>query len=279
MIDIITVVFQEEIPVLKVQAESIARYCQNIGIRNIYVVVNDDEETIHKIDAGWWGNLANHVLVIPRSAFSTQFVDNGWVSQQALKLLAAAMSYNTWSMVLDAKTIFVRDLVLSDLVDEQGRVRVGTMPVFPVFEPTRLMVNELYSIDMKDQLGPGGVPFFFQNDVVRLMIAETTFLAKKSFPIWFQARGRMTEFMLYSGYLQYRFGGYDTFYASAPAFGVVNISHGEVDQFDNKLTQMNHPQTLTVSIHREAWRQLTDDQKQQYQFRLIEAGLIGAHGL
>lgn len=279
MIDIVTVVFQEEIPILKVQAESVARYCQNIGIRNIYVVVNDDEDTIHKIDAGWWGDLANHVLVVPRSAFSTQFIDNGWVSQQALKLLAAAMSHNTWSMVLDAKTVFVRELELTDVLDRDGRARVGTLPVFPVFEPTRLMINELYNIDMKDQLGPGGVPFFFQNDAVRLMIAETTFLAKKSFPIWFQAKGRITEFMLYSGYLQYRFGGYDTFYSSEAAFGAVNISHGEVDQFNTKLKQMQDPRTLTVSIHRGAWSQLTDDQKQQYQFRLIDAGLIGAHGL
>jgi hypothetical protein len=277
MIDIVTVVFQEEIPLLKVQAESVARYCQNIGIRNIYVVVNED--TIHKIDASWWGDMANHVLVIPRSAFSTQFIDNGWVSQQVLKLLAAAMSHNTWSMVLDAKTMFVRELKLTDLFDETGRARVGTLPVFPVFEPTRLMINELYNIDMKDQLGPGGVPFFFQNDAVRLMIAETTFLVKKSFPVWFQEKGRITEFMLYSGYLQYRFDGYDTFYSPESAFGAVNISHGEVDQFNTKLKQMQDPRTLTVSIHRGAWSQLTDDQKQQYQFRLIDAGLIGAHGL
>jgi len=279
MIDIVTVVFDQEIPILRVQAESIARYCRNIGIRNIYVIVNDDEDTIHKIDAGWWGDLANHVLVVPRSAFSTQFVDNGWVSQQALKLLAASMSYNTWSMILDAKTIFVRELQLEHILDEQGRAKVGTLPVFPIFEPTRLMINELYGIDMKDQLGPGGVPFFFQNDAVRLMIAETTFLAKKSFPIWFQARGRITEFLLYSGYLQYRFGGYDTFYAPNTAFNVANISHDEVDQFDTKLTQMQDPRTLTVSIHRAAWQQLTEDQRQAYQFRLIEAGLIGAQAL
>jgi hypothetical protein len=218
-------------------------------------------------------------MVIPRSAFSTQFIDNGWVSQQVLKLLAAAMSHNTWSMVLDAKTMFVRELKLTDLFDETGRARVGTLPVFPVFEPTRLMINELYNIDMKDQLGPGGVPFFFQNDAVRLMIAETTFLVKKSFPVWFQEKGRITEFMLYSGYLQYRFDGYDTFYSPESAFGAVNISHGEVDQFNTKLKQMQDPRTLTVSIHRGAWSQLTDDQKQQYQFRLIDAGLIGAHGL
>jgi hypothetical protein len=42
---------------------------------------------------------------------------------------------------------------------------------------------------------------------------------------------------------------------------------------------MQDPRTLTVSIHRGAWSQLSADQRQEYQFRLIDAGLIGAHGL
>jgi hypothetical protein len=54
MIDIATVVFRDELPILKLQAQSIERYCQHIGIRNIYVIVNDDDDTIHQIDAGWW---------------------------------------------------------------------------------------------------------------------------------------------------------------------------------------------------------------------------------
>jgi hypothetical protein len=41
MIDIVTVVFEQEIPVLRAQAQSIALNCQRIGIRNIYVVLND----------------------------------------------------------------------------------------------------------------------------------------------------------------------------------------------------------------------------------------------
>jgi hypothetical protein len=276
MIDIITVVFREEIPILKVQAESVAKYCRNIGIRNIYVVVNDDEETIHEIDAGWWGELANHVLVIPRSAFGTEFVEHGWVSQQALKILTAGMSYNTWSMVLDAKTVFVRELNLADVIDETGRARTGTMPVYPVFEPSRLIINQTYDINLTWQLGPGGVPFFFQNDVARLMIADTTFRVGKSFPRWFQIQGKLTEFLLYSGYLQYRFGGPETFYTAAGKWKPVNIAHNEVERFDDKLKSMQEPDTLTVSIHRDAWKALTEDQRQQFQFLLIDRGVVGA---
>lgn len=276
MIDIATVVFRDELPILKLQAQSIERYCQNIGIRNIYVIVNDDEDTLHEIDAGWWGTAANHVLVIPRSAFSTQFVEDGWVSQQVLKLLAASMSHNTWTMVLDAKTIFVKELVLKDLIDEQGRPRVGTLDVFPVFEPTRLMVNQTYDIDMTKQLGPGGVPFFFQNDVVRLMIADTTFRVKQKFPLWFQGKGRITEFMLYSGYLEYRFKGMEVFYNPECAVSVVNVCHTELDQWDHKIQQMKTIDPLTVSVHRGAWKQLTTEQKHQYQHFLIDRKIICA---
>lgn len=276
MIDIATVVFRDELPILKLQAQSIERYCQNIGIRNIYVIVNDDDDTIHQIDAGWWGSAANHVLVVPRSAFSTLFVEDGWVSQQALKLLAAGMSHNTWTMVLDAKTIFVKELVLKDLIDEQGRARVGTLDIYPVFEPTRLMVNQTYDIDLQKQLGPGGVPFLFQNDAVRLMIAETTFRVKQKFPLWFQGKGRLTEFMLYSGYLQYRFGGFDTFYNPEFGFSIVNVCHTEVDQYDRKLEEMKNSDPLTVSIHRNAWKKLTDEQKQAYQCFLIDRRIISA---
>jgi hypothetical protein len=279
MIDIVTVVFKEELPVLKLQAQSIALYCRNIGIRNIYVVLNDTETLAQQIDPAWWGELASSVLIVPRSTFSTEFVDNGWVSQQVLKILAAGMSYNTWSMVLDAKTIFVRDVKLSELIDSDGRMRVGSMPVYPVFEPSRLIVNELYNIDLDSQLGPGGVPFFFQNDAVRLMIAETTFLAKKTFPRWFQIRGKVTEFILYSGYLKYRFGGFDVFYSPERAVYPCNICHSEVNSFDRKMQEMKNPQTLTVSIHRSAWGQLSTDQQEQYKTYLMNKNITQAQQL
>jgi hypothetical protein len=276
MIDIVTVVFEPEIAQLKLQAQSIDLYCRKIGVRNIYVVINDSETLAQQIDPAWWGAFAPQVLVVPRTVFSTEFSDNGWLGQQALKILTASISHNVWSMILDAKTVFVRDLDPAELVDSQGRMRVGQMPVYPVFEPARQIVNEFYQTDLNSQLGPGGVPFFFHNDTVRLMIAETAFRARQSFPNWFQAQGRLTEFVLYSGFVKYRFGGFDAFYSTDNAVFPCNLCHSEVSRFDAKLAEMSQPMTSTVSVHRDAWTQLVSEQQQQYRDLLILRGITQA---
>lgn len=277
MIDICTVVFREELGVLRAQAQSIARYCGDLGIRNIYVVVNDDDIVTQQIDPDWWGAMAPWVLVVPRTVFSTGWIDNGWVSQQLWKILMASVSYNTWTMVLDAKTLFVQEQKLEKLIDQQGRACVGTMPLYPVFEPARQIVNQVYNIDLQQQIGPGGVPFLFHNDSVRLMIAQTTVAVRESFPVWFQRQGRLTEFVLYSGFIQARYGSHDVLYSAQRNLNPCNVCHSEVDQFDKKLVAMQNSDT--VSVHRKAWVQLNDQQRSRYRNLLIDRDIAQAWDL
>jgi hypothetical protein len=280
MIDIVTVVFEPEIPVLRAQAQSLALYGQKLGIRNIYVVLNDVETVASQIDPAWWGPLANSVLVIPRTAFSTPFVENGWVSQQVLKLLAASISYNTYSMILDAKTVFVREIDPTHIVDSAGRIQTGRLPIYPVFEPSKQIVNKLFDIDLQQQIGPGGVPFIVHNDTVRMMIAEVTMRTKTSFPIWVQQQGMVTEFILYSGFVQFLCGNLNVLYDTHNSLGgIVNVSHDETDAWPIKINQMRKGETLTVSVHRGAWAKLDAQQQQQYRDFLIQHGIEAAQQL
>jgi hypothetical protein len=280
MIDIVTVVFEQEIPVLRAQAQSIALNCQRIGIRNIYVVLNDVETIASQIDPAWWGPLANSVLVIPRTAFSTPFVADGWVSQQVLKLLTASMSYNTYSMILDAKTVFVRELDPNTVIDSTGRILTGRCPIYPVFDPSKKIVEQLFEIELPDQLGPGGVPFIVHNDTVRMMIAEITLRTKMPFPIWFQQQGMVTEFILYAGFVKFLCGELSVLYDEQNKLGhVVNVSHDETDQWLSKISQMNRQHTLTVSVHRGAWSKLTAPQRQEYRDLLLQRGIEAARDL
>ena len=277
MIDIVTVVFEQEISILRAQAQSIALNCQRIGIRNIYVVLNDTETIAAQIDPAWWGPLASSVLIIPRSAFSTPFVADGWVSQQVLKLLTASISYNTYSMILDAKTLFVRELDPATVVDATGRILTGRCPIYPVFEPSKKIVEQLFEIELTEQLGPGGVPFIVHNDTVRMMIAEVTMRTKTSFPIWFQQQGMVTEFILYSGFVQFLCGNLNVLYDTHNSLGgVINVSHDETDAWPIKINQMRKGETLTVSVHRGAWAKLDAEQRQQYRDLLTQRGIEAA---
>ena len=270
-IDLVTVVFEPELPVLQAQAQSINLYCRDIGINTIYVIVNDHESVAKQIDPAWWGDLQHRVTIIPRRVFSTDFVEDGWISQQVLKTLGAATSFNTWSMALDAKTLFVKPLRLADLMDGQGRPQTGQLGIQPVFESSARIVGELFNVDVHRQLGPGGVPFLFNTRWIRAMIADIEQRTSQSFPAWFQAQGEVTEFILYSGYLESAQAMDLLYNTQRSRLFACNICHSEVESFDRKFQEMQN--SLTTSIHRNAWSRLSLEQQQRYHAFLGQRGI------
>lgn len=236
MIDLITVVFSEELGTLKWQAKSIDLYCQNINLGKIFVVINDDTMSINEIKPEWWGRFSNQVCIIHRDSWPYNFVDNGWVTQQVIKLMTSEFGIGKWSLVLDAKTIFVKKV---DPIEEQPKV--GIMDIQPVFETKEMM-------------------------------KEITICTGTPFASWFQKQGMVTEFILYSGYVVYKFGNFDAMYnTNQNAIIPCNLCHSEVTSFDRKFREM--AQSTTVSIHRKAWSQLTVQQQQKYVDFLVGRGI------
>ena len=265
MIDTVTIVFQDELETLKIQARSLAVYGEDLG--TIFVVINQDTELVPKIDRSWWGQFQDRVQIISRNTFGDAWAHNGWVSQQALKLLASTVSSNEWSMILDAKTFFVKPMPVLE-----SKPAVGELDIYPVFEPSQQIVNKLFDIDLVKQLGPGGVPFIINNDLCREMIQWLESHTQESFAKWFQNQGMLTEFILYSGWIQYKFGNFDTIYNTADSTVIpCNLCHSEVASFDRKFKAM--AVATTVSVHRRAWTQLTPLQQTQYTNFLSSRGI------
>lgn len=272
MIDVVSVVFREELSVLRLQARSVELYCQHIGIKNIYVIVNDDNSVAANIDPAWWGTLSSLVEIIPRSTFGNAWVQNGWVSQQVLKIYGAAQSANTWALILDAKSLLVKNIDLSDLMP-QGQPMVGSLDVYPVFQRSQQIAENLFNIKLEKQLGPGGVPFLMHCETVRNMIAETQSLTSKNFAEWFQDQGMLTEFILYSAYLQHRYKSFETLYGKQSRLNNINVCHSEVEQFDKKFKSMKDSGVVAVSIHRNAWNKLSQLQRQEFKDFLVSRGI------
>lgn len=275
MLDVITVVFRDELAVLPVQAASMARYLNPNDVARIWVVINDASVQDSEIDLSWWGSLQDRVHV---HRVNTHLYNNGWVTQQLCKLLTAAEATQPWSMVVDAKTIFVRHWQFSDVMTDSG-MAVGTLPIFPVFEQSQQLIQRLFDIEFDQQLGPGGVPFFFHTNTVQSMIADIQARTQQQFGQWFLSQGRITEFMLYSGWVLHQYGGFAPLYHDQRSFDVENVCHSEVARFNQKLEHMQTHPVLTVSVHREAWSQLTKLQQQQYRDFLISRDIKEAQQL
>jgi hypothetical protein len=280
MLDIITVVFQDELDILQVQAQSMDLYCQNLGLQTIFVIVNDSDHVANQVDPAWWGSLQSRVQIIPRSYFACQFVPNGWVSQQVLKLLASSLSLNTWSMVLDAKTL-VSDHVTADIfLANSDQLTLGIVPVLEVFETAAKIAGNLFGITVSHVAEPAGVPFIFRNHDVRQMIKEIEHLTHDNFAEWFQQQGMLTEFVLYTAFIQYKYQDLKKIYLGRNRNKLCNnICHSELSRFDIKLQQAQDHRPLTIGVHRNAWQQLTEQQKQSYRDYLESIGLTTARSL
>jgi hypothetical protein len=274
MIDIATVVFEPELPVLEVQAQSVDLFCRDLGIKNVWVVVNDTDQVAQRIDPAWWGSLQNLVRVIPRSQFGSSWVDHGWVSQQVLKLLAATLSQNIWSMILDAKTI-VNNYVRPDLVlHDNHSLKLGVRPILPVFQPAAKIASDLFGISVDHVAQPAGVPFFLHTQSVKQMISCIESLTGQMFTPWFQDQGMLTEFILYTAYIKYQYQDLSNMYKNTTQIKLCNnICHSEWQNFDNIIDQAKKQRPLTVGVHRHAWSQLTQPQKQNYIDYLCEHGI------
>jgi len=170
-------------------------------------------------------------------------------------------------MVLDAKTFFINHM--SAIGD---RPAVGQLDIYPVFEPSRQIVNRLFGIELTKQLGPGGVPFIINTQEVCSMIDWIEHHTQQDFAAWFQTQGMLTEFILYSGWISYNHGSLDHVYdVSRTQIKPCNLCHSEIHMFDQKFAKMRLADT--VSIHRNAWTQLTQAQQAQYTHLLRDRGI------
>ncbi len=167
-IDVVTVVFGEELPLLALQARSIARFLDPDAVERILVVVNDVHEnaTAAAVEAlrPLYGRFAARLEVVRPDALGVRrrpgplrraelwYVRHGrgpimrrlprrdrlasgwrgnpgWSMQQAQKLLVVNAARAPYVLILDAKNFFVTPVGLSTFVAADGRARTRRVRV------------------------------------------------------------------------------------------------------------------------------------------------------
>ena len=262
-LDFITVVYREEIGLLRIQAQSFNQYLSHTDVGEIVIVINDEQHIKELIDPNWWGQLSDRVKVIHHSALGLVINPHiqGWYTQQICKLLATKRCESAWSMVFDAKTWLVRALDTREIFDHVGRPVVGHCPISTYWKDSKIYLEQMYGITMNTMLGPGGVPFMLHTETTNALVDSID-----NFPEWFQSlvpgpgndKMFITEFMLYSAYVFNKYGVNNRLYSDLPpTWHPNNMASWEVDKFKKFFDRGALPSCLTVSIHKDCYRKLS----------------------
>jgi hypothetical protein len=270
MVDIITVIYRPEIYYLEIQARSIEEYLDSDFINNIIIVVNDSDDVANLIDTNWYGKNQPKVKIIPYSSYGYDFTKrvSGWDNQQLCKILASHYSSQEWSIVLDAKTYFVRPCNKETFFDSSNKALTGLQKPMGSFESAERFVENFFNISLSRIVGPGGVPFIFHNPTVKDMIEDCEKISGLSFIDFFLDNvlfpNHITEFVLYSGYIQYKYNNFNHLYSERRMWECVNVADWEIDRYEELLVSMHIYKTITVSVQGKAWKLLSPSQQLSY---------------
>ena len=266
MIDFVTVVYEQELDYLKIQARSFDVYVDEKDIGVIYVVVNDDNTVADKIDPQWYGKHSQKlkVLTLHDIEYQVQSVEGGWYTQQLCKLLAVAQSKSEWCCILDAKTWWIVPFDSKLFISNDGRLRFAPYKVSDTWNVGAGLAKYLFGLDHEPKIVPG-VPFFMHSQTVKELVKhiENTYYQPiqgfferfVTFPVM------LTEYVLYRAFVAKHHGSLDKLYTGELVTLGHNLSDNQVNDFDEWFENLhNFDNLVTASIRKSAITLLSNSQ-------------------
>ncbi|HEY8590570.1 MAG TPA: DUF6492 family protein [Naasia sp.] len=279
----VTVVYEAEFPLLRLQARSMARFLSMEQVRDILVLDNSakgmpQSERAALMDE--YGRLAPRVTVLRPDEVCRTPRGVGWSVQQVLKLAVAARVRTAAYLVLDAKNHFVAPLPTDFFSTADGRLRI---PAYS-FErhPLRRDLERVLAYLGLDpaphvaRFTATVTPFVLDTGRVRALIADVEARSGRSFAAEFLAHD-LTEFFLYSGWIVARGDRLDdVFDLSLPQLPVVwpRAATGEGVRAAVELAEQR--KSPLFAVHRRALATLTDEGIGALSVYWTSSGLFGS---
>lgn len=209
----VTVVFEPEVALLRLQGRSLARFLDPACVAEILVLDNcagGMSKRARRVAIASFGPLAPHVTVLRTPSLGAGLGAEGWRSQQAAKLLVARRVRSPHYVVLDAKNHLIRPATAADFVDGAGVARGGThsYATHPLRGGLERTLRHLGADDetvarLVDDFPRTVTPFVIDVALARRMMDDIEREAGEPFAEAFE-RARLLEFFLYSGWAMLR---------------------------------------------------------------------------
>lgn len=256
----VTVAFESEIPLLMLQARSMARLLGEPIVAAIVVIDNTERgmsaATLRRL-RHHYGPLAPFVHVLRPDAICTDLpATSGWVRQQVLKLAVADVAVATdFYVALDAKNHLVSTPTWDFFVSSDGRARV---PVYSFVEhPLRAHLERVldYTGLPRTHLAEFTstvTPFVLETRRARLLLHEVERRAGRPFALEFVEQ-ELAEFFLYSAWIVAGGESLDAvFDRTVPRCPIVWPRHANVQGVDAAVEESLDGGCPFFSVHRRA---------------------------
>lgn len=212
----VTVVFEPELPLLRLQGSSLARFLDPACVAEILVLDNcagGMSPRARRRAVASFGSLAPRVTVLRTARLGVVAGSEGWRSQQAAKLLIARRIRTPHYVVLDAKNHLIRSATAADFVDDAGVARGSThsYAAHPLRGDLERTLRHLGADDetvarLVDDFPRTVTPFVIDTALARRIVDDVEAEAREPFGEAFE-RAKLLEFFLYSGWAMLRGSG------------------------------------------------------------------------
>ncbi|GAB3920763.1 hypothetical protein GCM10011575_17460 [Microlunatus endophyticus] len=221
-ISAVTVVFEAELDLLKLQARSLARFAGPEVISQIIVIDNTRSgirPPVRRKILHEYGIHRPKVVFLRPTEIGVVPPASGWITQQVLKLLVYSKVAADHYVVLDAKNHLIRQVDIRDFIAADGRAHGGFHSY--VGHPLRSRLEDVLHYlglepqEFVDRFPPTHTPFVLQTRLVGAMVEDISSTSGQEFASAFVASGAL-EFFLYSGWIRKTYGTWDAVFDGEP---------------------------------------------------------------
>lgn len=277
----VSVVFEAELDLLRLQARSMARYVLDTSIDEILVIDNTSNGMRPVAKASLlaeYGALAPQVRLLRPADICRVPGTTGWRSQQVLKLCVANHISSDTYVVLDAKNHFVAPMRPEFFMSPDGRARVTAYsyrdhPLRPSLEKV-LGYLGLDPEPLVHRFTATVTPFVLDTQSVRQLIQDLESASLRSFAEEFVAN-ELTEFFLYSGWILTTGRSLEEFFdLQENGCPTVWPRGATIEGVRAAVDQSRERQAPVFAVHRRALAVLTGDSRSELASFWTDAGLF-----
>lgn len=279
----VTVVFEPEVALLRLQARSLARFLDAESVAAIIVLDNCaggmGRARRRTVLAEFGPTLAPRVTFTRTRELGVETGAEGWRSQQAAKLLIARIIPTPHYVILDAKHHLIAPADAADFVDAHGRARGGSHaytehPLRADLERTLryLGADENSIVDRIAEFPQTQTPFVIDTGIARRMLDDVERSSNRRFGDEFE-RARLLEFFLYSGWSMLRGDG-------APISGetvqapTIWPGHADQQQAAATIQEAEDSGAAWFGVHRRALARADAATRQRIAALWVDRGLL-----